>query len=85
MSPPHPAAEPPGRFPGYIVVCSHSMTALGHFMARVEIRRQRDGKQICPFEGWSPPGPFASRVEATQQALQLATFLVEADMANPEA
>lgn len=84
MSPPRPIPEPSSSFPGYVVVCSHSMTVPGQFMARVEIRRERDGKRICPFDGWSAPGPYASRHEADERALQAATFLVNADIANPE-
>lgn len=84
MSPPRPPTEPSARFPGYLVVCSHRMTALGHFMARVEIRRERDGRRICPFEGWLPPGPFETREQANREAGQLAALLVAADIANPE-
>jgi hypothetical protein len=66
-----------------ISVSAHPADAGGYYGV-LQLVRKTDGRQLYPFKGASPVGPFASEQDAKVEAERLGTRLAEADMLDPE-
>jgi hypothetical protein len=68
----------------YAVYASYRPHVGGAFVGRLKVIRLTDARLLYPFEGVEEIGPFTSKDEARDAAVQRGTEIIVADLKSPE-